>query len=272
MGARDVAYFVFDVESVADAKLVAGMRYPGEEITPEEAVQKYRAELMEKNGTDFIPYTFQIPISVVIAKVSREFRLLDLAVLDEPECRPHVITEHFWRGWERYGHPTFVTFNGRTFDIPLMELAAFRFGVSVPKWFQEGARSWDQPRNRYNIAAHLDLQDLLTNFGATRFNGGLNLVATLLSKPGKMEVQGDMVQTLYDEGKTAEINDYCQCDVLDTYFAFLRSRVLVGKLSLEEEEQRVAETKAWLVERAESSEAFRQYLDQWSDWTNPWTK
>jgi predicted PolB exonuclease-like 3'-5' exonuclease len=270
MAARDVAYFIFDVESVADAALVAGMRYPGEAISPAEAVLKYRAELMEKNGSDFIPYTFQVPISVVIAKVRRDFRLIDLAVLDAPECRPHVITENFWRGWEAYGHPTFVTFNGRTFDIPLMELAAFRYGVSVPAWFQENGKSWDQPRNRYNTRAHLDLQDLLTNYGATRFNGGLNLVATLLSKPGKMDVQGDMVQSLYDAGKTDAINDYCQCDVLDTYFAFLRSRVLVGQLTLEAEEKLVVETKQWLAQRAEGSEAFGRYLEQWNDWQNPW--
>lgn len=270
MGARDIAYFVFDVESVADPELVAGIRYPGEEIEPARAVAAYRAELMEKNGSDFIPYTFQIPISVVIAKVRKDFRLVDLAVLDHPHCRPHVITENFWRGWEAYGHPTFVTFNGRTFDVPLMELAAFRYGISVGAWFQETARSWDQPRNRYNTRAHLDLQDLLTNYGSTRFHGGLNLAATLLSKPGKMDVQGDMVQSLYDLGDLAAINDYCQCDVLDTYFAFLRSRVLVGQLTLDQEEQLVMETKEWIASRADSSEAFRRYLDQWADWTNPW--
>ena len=35
-----------------------------------------------------------------------------------------------------------------------------------------------------------------------------------------------MVQDMYDAGRLAEINDYCRCDVLDTYFVFLRTRVL----------------------------------------------
>ena len=56
---------------------------------------------------------------------------------------------------------------------------------------------------------------MLTNFGASRFNGGLNLVANLLGKPGKMEVQGHMVQDLWNEVKLTEINEYCRCDVLD---------------------------------------------------------
>ena len=266
-----VSYFVFDVESVADGNLVAKLRYAHAQLGPQEAIASYRTELMEKQGTDFIPYTFQMPVSVVIAKVDAQAQLLDVVVLDEPQFRPHVITEHFWRGWERYGRPTLVTFNGRCFDIPLLELAAFRYGVCVPGWFEDRSRSWEQPRNRYNTHAHWDLQDLLTNFGATRFSGGLNLAAHLLGKPGKMDVQGYMVQDLFDQGRLGEINDYCRCDVLDTYFVFLRARVLLGKLTLAEEQQRIAQAKQWLAERADQVPAYRVYLDHWGDWDNPWT-
>jgi len=93
-----VRYLVFDVETAADAELVAKLRYPGEGLEPDEGVRRYRAELMEKYQSDFIPYTFQIPISVAVGKVSGDFRLIDVVVLDEPEFRPHVITENFWRG------------------------------------------------------------------------------------------------------------------------------------------------------------------------------
>ncbi|HEX4149678.1 MAG TPA: 3'-5' exonuclease, partial [Pirellulales bacterium] len=106
-------YLVFDIESVADAELVGRLRYPG--LAPAEAVSRYRQELMEKYESDFIPYTFQLPVSVAIAKIGADLHLQDLVTLDEPQFRPHVITEHFWRGWERYGRPTLVSFNGRTF-------------------------------------------------------------------------------------------------------------------------------------------------------------
>ena len=266
-----IAYLVFDVETAADAELVAKIRYPDDDLDPSDAVTRYRKELLEKNGTDFIPYTYQIPIAVVIAKVQHDFRIHDIVAIDEPDFRPHVITEKFWRGWTSYSKPTFVTFNGRTFDMPLMELAAYRYGIRVPDWFNESARSWEKPRNRYNAAAHLDLQDLLTNFGASRFSGGLNLAANLLTKPGKMDVQCDMVQDMYENGDLTAISDYCRCDVLDTYFVFLRSRVVAGQLELDEEEQIVAETKEWLLERADSSVAYQAYLDRWTDWVNPWT-
>ncbi|MEK6238370.1 MAG: 3'-5' exonuclease, partial [Planctomycetales bacterium] len=239
---------------------------------PVEAVNRYRAELMEKHGSDFIPYTYHLPVSICIAKVKADCGLDDVVVLDEPEFRPHQMTQHFWVGWEKYDRPTFVTFNGRGFDIPVLELAAFRYGISVPAWFKNSGPSWEQPRTRYNTKSHIDLYDLVTNFGASRFNGGLNLAANLLGKPGKMQVHGYMVQELYNDGDLKKINEYCRCDVLDTYFAFLRSRVLVGAITLEEEHQLVSRSKEWITEQAKSEPAYELYLKNWGDWKNPWAE
>jgi hypothetical protein len=80
-----------------------------------------------------------------------------------------------------------------------------------------------------------------------------------------------MVQDLFDAGRLAEINDYCRCDVLDTYFVFLRSRVLIGQLTIEGEHEIVADVKTWLEEHAAESAAYRNYLESWGDWPNPWT-
>jgi hypothetical protein len=85
-----------------------------------------------------------------------------------------------------------------------------------------------------------------------------------------MDLRGDMVQELFQDGKLDEISQYCRCDVLDTYFVFLRYLVLTGALNRDTEELRVAETKAWLLERAEDVPAFATYLDHWADWPNPW--
>lgn len=265
-----VRYLVFDIESVADGALVSRLRYPTEKLAPKAAIRKYRDELLEKHDSDFVPYTFHIPISIAVGKISADYKLTDIVLLDEPKFRPHVITKNFWRGWERYRRPTLVSFNGRGFDLPLLELAAYRYGISVPAWFNLSAKSFEQYRNRFNLDAHIDLHELLTNFGTTRFTGGLNLAASLIGKPGKMDVQGSMVQDLYDAGKLAEINDYCRCDLLDTYFVFLRTRVMLGELSLDEEQGLVAQTKTWLTRKVAEVPAYKDYLARWGDWQNPW--
>jgi predicted PolB exonuclease-like 3'-5' exonuclease len=266
---RKPAFLVFDIETVADGELISRVRYPAAGLSPAAAVARYRAELMAEKGKDILPTTFMLPIALAIAKVDATGRLVDLSVLDAPLYRPHEITKRFWQGWLHYGRPALVTFNGRGYDIPVLELAAYRYGLSVPTWFNVEARTYEQSRNRYNLESHFDMYDLFSNFGASQVTGGLNLLANLIGKPGKNSMDGSKVQDMYDAGRVEEINDYCRCDVLDTYFVFLRSRVLLGKLSLEEEHVIVAETKQWLKQQAEASPAYRQYLEHWGDWRLP---
>ncbi|GIW98671.1 MAG: hypothetical protein KatS3mg111_2004 [Pirellulaceae bacterium] len=269
---QDIKYFIFDVESVADGDLIARTKYPGQSLSPEQAIRRFRQELLTTSGRDFIPYTFHIPVAILIAKVRHDLTLEDIVSLDAPLHRPHVMTRHFWLGWEKYQEPTWVTFNGRTFDLPLMEHAAYRYGIAVPKWFNLQGRSFEQCRNRYNLSAHIDLQEILTNFGATWFRGGLNLAASILGKPGKMDIQGDMVYDLYQQGRLEEISEYCRCDVLDSYFVFLRTMVLTGELTLEREQHLVAEAKNMLTAQADQHAGYRLYLQRWGDWDNPWTE
>lgn len=266
---NQVEYLVFDVEAVADGDLISRVRYSKEELTAAQAVQKYRAELLEQNGSDFIPSTFMLPISVAVAKVDSRFRLLDLTTLDDPDYQPYQIAKKFWQGYVHYGSPTLVTFNGRGYDLPVLELAAYRYGLSLPKWFNVDARAYDQSRNRYNIEKHLDLMDLFSNFGASRITGGLNLLANLIGKPGKTGVEGSQVQDMYERGEVQAINDYCRSDVLDTYFVFLRTRVLLGMLTLDQEHELVERVKTMLEENASESAAYRNYLDHWGDWQRP---
>jgi 3'-5' exonuclease len=268
-GRRKPAFLVFDIETIADGDLVSRIRYPGAGLSAAAAVARYRAELMAEKGKDILPTTFMLPIALAIAKVDASCRLLDLSVLDPPLYRPYEITKRFWHGWLHYGRPVLVTFNGRGYDIPVMELAAYRYGLSVPAWFNVEARSYEQSRNRYNVESHFDMYDLFSNYGAAQVTGGLNLLANLIGKPGKSSMDGSKVQDMFDAGRAEEINDYCRCDVLDTYFVFLRSRVLMGKLTIEEEHEIVAETKQWLEQQAETKAAYRNYLEHWGDWRAP---
>ncbi len=66
------------------------------------------------------------------------------------------------------------------------------------------------------------------------------------------------------------ISDYCRCDVLDTYFVFLRTQVLMGNATLDQEIQLVEAAKDWIQQRAETCEAYAAYLESWGDWKNPW--
>jgi hypothetical protein len=261
IGPARTAFLIMDTESVPDGKLLGKVKYPDERLSPEEAVCRAQAEAREKSFTnsDFLPVTFQFPVAVCVIRVGSDFLIQKITSLDAPQFRPREIATKFWSGLAGL-KAKLVTFNGRGFDLPLMEMAAFRFGCSGRDYFLNS-------RNRFN--GHIDLCDWLSNFGATRMNGGLDLFSKLLGKPGKMEVSGDQVYAMYREGRLQQINDYCMFDTLDTYFVFLRTRVLTGDVSLEQEHEAVRHAKEYLESHASEMPALRQYLANWGDW-DPW--
>jgi predicted PolB exonuclease-like 3'-5' exonuclease len=262
------AFFIIDTESVPDGKLLAQVKYAADNLNPDDAIARAQAEARAASPTnsDFLPVTFQVPIAVCVLRVGTDFALQNVACLDAPQFRPRKIVESFWDGVAKYRTKfreriRLVTFNGRGFDLPLLELAAFRYGVCGKEHFVSSRKRFD--------GWHLDLMDWLCNFGGYRMTGGLNLLSKLLGKPGKMDVQGDMVYQLFQAGKLQEINDYCMFDTLDTYFVFLRTRVLTGEITLELEHIAVMKAKEWVQNKCAEIPALSRYLENWGDW-QPW--
>jgi predicted PolB exonuclease-like 3'-5' exonuclease len=249
-------WIVFDCESVPDGKLLNIVKYPAETLTPAAAVARAQAEALERGGSDFLPVTFQFPVAVVMLRVGVDFALQAIACLDAPRYQPRGVVEQFWTGCGHYAHSTpsvqLVSFNGVGFDLPLLEVAAFRYGIAAPAGL-----------------GHLDLMAWLTHDGEFRLAGGLNLLSKLLGKPGKMEVTGSKVYQMWLDGKLAAINDYCLFDTLDTYFIFLRTRVLTGDITLADEQALVHRAKEWLSGQVPIHPALADYIACWGDW-QPW--
>src|SRR5262245_46374332 len=150
------AFLVVDTESVPDGRLLAAVKYANENLSPEAAIERARAEAREQrwSGSDFIPVSFHVPVAVCMLRVAPDFSLINFKCLDEPQFRPREIVNQFWFGVSHY-NAKLVTFNGRGFDMPLLELAAFRYGISAGDYYHNS-------RNRFN--GPIDLMDWLTNF------------------------------------------------------------------------------------------------------------
>lgn len=264
-GEETAAYLIFDIETVPDGELLRRVRYPSESLTPAQAVIKARDEQVARTAgkSDFVPVSFQYPVAVCVARVRPNFELEAITCLDAPLFRPREIVDDFWRGLAHYRAPL-VSFNGRGFDLPVLELAAFRYGISAGNYFS------DKFGRRYRYGtAHLDLYDWLTNHGACQINGGLDLLSKLLGKPGKFHVSGKNVWDMFERGEVSAINDYCMYDVLDTYFVFLRTRVMSGEIDLPTEQDLMHKAREWIEEQLPHYPHLRDYLANWGDWT-PW--
>jgi hypothetical protein len=230
-----VPFAVFDIETRIDKALVKSVLHRGEDVSEETAYEQTRA------GSDFLPLAFHVPISIAVGDVNEERVLTGVEVLGQASYSEAAIVCDFWARLERFDG-TLVSFNGRRFDLPVLELAALRHGCVIPRYFDRGYRY------RYTDEAHYDLYDFLTNWGAYSVRGGIHLLAQLVGLPGKREVDGAAVQALWEGGRLAEIHAYCRRDVIQTYFLFLRLELMRGRITAAQHEAAAAASGAFRAE------------------------
>ena len=116
----------------------------------------------------------------------------------------------FWQGAKQYH--TFVTFNGRGFDIPFLVHRSIALGIRPTKNLLEGRYPYQQ-----KSARHVDLQDELTFYGAMSKRPSLHLFCRAYGiKSPKQEVSGDDVAELFRQKKFRHIAEYNAADVIAT--------------------------------------------------------
>jgi predicted PolB exonuclease-like 3'-5' exonuclease len=120
--------------------------------------------------------------------------------------------------------PQLVTFNGSSFDLPILRYRAMVHGVAAP------GLSLRPYFNRYTEDA-VDLCDVLSSFS---FPGKATLheLCRVMGLPGKPEgMSGGEVEKYYRDGRIREIAEYCESDIVNTYRVWLRYELFRGRLS-----------------------------------------
>jgi 3'-5' exonuclease len=130
--------------------------------------------------------------------------------------------------------PVLVTYNGRSFDLPVIVMRSLCHAISLPWYYRDR-----DIRYRYSAEGHLDLCDWLADHGATRA-GKLDAVARLIGLPGKVGVDGSQVEGLYHAGDIESIQKYCLADVAQTALLFLRFRLLQGQIAADAYRERTS--------------------------------
>ena len=130
-------------------------------------------------------------------------------------------------GDEQDEHPaTLVTWNGRTFDLPVLSMRALHHGIPWAWYYSER-----DVRYRYSDAGHCDLMDFLSDYGASR-QMKLGDAARLIGLPGKTDMDGSKVAEIVARGPINENMDsvgrYCLQDAIQTAILFVRTRYHLG--------------------------------------------
>lgn len=130
--------------------------------------------------------------------------------------------------------PDLVTYNGRSFDMPVIAARCLRHGIPLRHYYR-----FRDMRYRFSPEGHLDLMDYVADFGAAK-SSRLDVIARLCGMPGKVGVAGQDVGPLVHAGRLDEVRNYCLCDVVQTAGVFLRLQLVRGELDIDGYRQAIA--------------------------------
>jgi len=117
-----------------------------------------------------------------------------------------------------------VTFNGNSFDLPVLRYRALVNKVAAP------GLSMRPYFNRYTDDA-VDLCDVLSSFNS-QGRATLHEICRVMGLPGKPGgIDGSEVEHYHSAGRIQEIADYCETDIVNTYRVWLRYELFRGKLT-----------------------------------------
>lgn len=118
--------------------------------------------------------------------------------------------KNFWQGVNSYQE--FISFNGRSFDVPFLHLRSAIHGIKPAKDLAASRYLSSQPY----AAKHIDLLDQLTFYGAVRRRGNLHLYCRAfgIDSPKALGITGDDVGRLFKEKKYQEIAEYNSWDLV----------------------------------------------------------
>lgn len=254
----------FDIETVPD---VAGLRLLHEldpALADAEVADMAFARRRQAAGSDFLPLHLQRVVAISCALRERDsFRVWSLgdAATGEGE-----LIQRFFDGVEKYT-PQLVSWNGGGFDLPVLHYRGMMHNVRASRYWDQGDGEYNDSRDfkwnnyisRYH-ARHLDLMDVLAAY-QPRANAPLDDFSRLLGFPGKIGVGGAQVWPAWQEGRIAEIRNYCEADVANTHLVFLRYQLMRGALSSEEYDQEVALVRETVAQSGEPH--WREFLERW---------
>ena len=253
---------VFDIETVPDLDGLRRLRPQWTSLPDDEVAERAFSERREKTGSDFLPLHLHRIVAIGCAfRDGQGFRVRCLGNAQDDEAKLIV---DFFRLIDRYV-PQLVSWNGGGFDLPVLHYRGLIHGVQATRYWEmgEGDRDfkWNNYISRYHVR-HLDLMDLLSLY-QPRATAPLDEVARLAGYAGKLGMEGARVWDAYRAGRLAEIRDYCETDVVNTFLVYTRFQRMRGALTDAEFAAEQALVRSTL--QASAAAHWREFLAAWPE-------
>jgi predicted PolB exonuclease-like 3'-5' exonuclease len=257
---------VFDIETVPD---VEGLRtlHGLDAALPERQVADMAFQLRrQRSGHDFLPLHLQRVVTIACALSDNEtFRVWSLAA--DPQAGragEGEIIQRFFDGIEKYT-PQLVSWNGAGFDLPVLHYRGLIHSVRAPRYWDTGDDDREFRFNNYISRYHMrhcDVMDLLSLYQG-RAVAPLDEIAQLLGLPGKLGMDGSQVWDAFQAGRLADIRNYCETDVVNTYLVFLRFQAMRGAITADQHREHCARVRSTLERVGEPH--WQEFIAHWPE-------
>ncbi len=251
---------IFDIETIPD--VTSGRRmYDLEGLSNADVAKVMFHKRREETGdSEFLRHHLHRVVAIsVVLRHADQLRVWSIGDVNSDEAE---IIRRFFEGIEKYT-PMLVTWNGSGFDLPVLHYRSLLHGVSAPRYWDTGELDrdfkWNNYLNRFH-ARHTDLMDVLSGYQG-RATARLDAIAQLLGLPGKLGMDGSQVWDAYQAGKQAEIRDYCETDVVNTWLVFLRFQLMRGLLTAAEHDSELELVKTTLA--ATGLPHWKEFIAAW---------
>ena len=211
---------VCDLETVPD--LAAAARMLDLDAAPE-------AEVREALGSGFPKHPLHKIVCIGALVASRQSEGWRVDALGAPHIGERTEAKLISDFIEKIGEllPQLITFNGHSFDLPVLRYRAMVNRVSA------GGLQVRQYFHRYTDHA-LDLCDALGSY-MPGVKVKLDEVSKILGLTGKPEgIDGSRVEEMVLTGQIEEVARYCESDVLNTYRVWLVYELFRGSITAKE--------------------------------------
>jgi len=253
-----VPVLAFDIETVPDVEGLRRLHGLDAKIADRDVAAMAFQLRRQATGSDFLPLHLHRVIVISCALRDRDtFKVWSIGGESEGE-----LIQRFFEGVEKYT-PQLVSWNGGGFDLPVMHYRGLIHGVKARRYWELGEEDrefkWNNYISRYH-SRHLDLMDLLALY-QPRANAPLDALAQLMGLPGKLGMEGAGVWDAYQAGNLAEIRNYCEADVVNTYLVYLRFQLMRGVLDEARHRAECDLVRSMLVKSTEPH--WKEFLARW---------
>ncbi len=253
-----VPVLAFDIETIPDVEGLRRLHDLDGKISDKDVAEMAFQLRRQATGSDFLPLHLHRVIVISCALRDRDsFKVWSIAADNEGE-----LIQRFFEGVDKYT-PQLVSWNGGGFDLPVLHYRGLIHGVKAQRYWEMGEDDrefkWNNYISRYH-SRHLDLMDLLALYQGRAY-APLDDLAQLMGLPGKLGMSGAGVWDAFQAGKIAEISNYCETDVVNTYLVFLRFQQMRGALTADQHQAQCEVVRGVLGKSAEPH--WKEFLTRW---------